>query len=55
MAHVVLQAHHCRSMIPCQDSPSVKHTYYAQVTHAHTPPDSVFTPNAKTFSLRGRN
>lgn len=29
----VLQAHHCRSMVPCQDSPSVKHTYYAQVTH----------------------
>uniref|UniRef100_A0A8C1MF70 Leukotriene A4 hydrolase n=1 Tax=Cyprinus carpio TaxID=7962 RepID=A0A8C1MF70_CYPCA len=26
------QATHCRSMIPCQDSPSVKHTYYAQVT-----------------------
>uniref|UniRef100_A0A7N6AAC7 Leukotriene A-4 hydrolase n=1 Tax=Anabas testudineus TaxID=64144 RepID=A0A7N6AAC7_ANATE len=25
------QAHHCRSMVPCQDSPSVKHTYYAQV------------------------
>ncbi|CAF88265.1 unnamed protein product, partial [Tetraodon nigroviridis] len=32
----VLQAHHCRSMIPCQDSPSVKHTYYAQVTAGHT-------------------
>lgn len=32
----VLQAHHCRSMVPCQDSPSVKHTYYAQVTHTHT-------------------
>nr|XP_040030532.1 leukotriene A-4 hydrolase [Gasterosteus aculeatus aculeatus] len=26
------QAHHCRSMIPCQDSPCVKHTYYAQVS-----------------------
>uniref|UniRef100_A0A8C4NTN6 Leukotriene A-4 hydrolase n=1 Tax=Dicentrarchus labrax TaxID=13489 RepID=A0A8C4NTN6_DICLA len=26
------QAHHCRSMIPCQDSPSVKHTYYSQVS-----------------------
>ncbi|KAK7896721.1 hypothetical protein WMY93_022046 [Mugilogobius chulae] len=26
------QAHHCRSMVPCQDSPSVKHTYYAQVS-----------------------
>lgn len=26
------QAHHCRSMLPCQDSPSVKHTYYAQVS-----------------------
>ncbi|XP_034019465.1 leukotriene A-4 hydrolase [Thalassophryne amazonica] len=26
------QAHHCRSMIPCQDSPSIKHTYYAQVS-----------------------
>ncbi|XP_071389344.1 leukotriene A-4 hydrolase isoform X3 [Centroberyx affinis] len=25
------QANHCRSMVPCQDSPSVKHTYYAQV------------------------
>ncbi|XP_067347214.1 leukotriene A-4 hydrolase isoform X2 [Channa argus] len=25
------QAHHCRSMVPCQDSPSIKHTYYAQV------------------------
>ncbi|KAM9705242.1 LOW QUALITY PROTEIN: leukotriene A-4 hydrolase-like [Menidia menidia] len=24
------QAHHCRSMIPCQDSPSIKHTYYAK-------------------------
>lgn len=32
----VLQAHHCRSMVPCQDSPSVKHTYYAQVTYTHT-------------------
>lgn len=32
----VLQAHHCRSMIPCQDSPSIKHTYYAQVTHTNT-------------------
>ncbi|KAI3366572.1 hypothetical protein L3Q82_009194, partial [Scortum barcoo] len=30
------QANHCRSMVPCQDSPSVKHTYYAQVTHTHT-------------------
>ncbi|XP_060927955.1 leukotriene A-4 hydrolase isoform X1 [Limanda limanda] len=26
------QAHHCRSIVPCQDSPSVKHTYYAQVS-----------------------
>uniref|UniRef100_A0A673KKZ4 Leukotriene A-4 hydrolase-like n=1 Tax=Sinocyclocheilus rhinocerous TaxID=307959 RepID=A0A673KKZ4_9TELE len=26
------QATHCRTMIPCQDSPSVKHTYYAQVS-----------------------
>ncbi|XP_056132354.1 leukotriene A-4 hydrolase [Lampris incognitus] len=26
------QATHCRSMVPCQDSPSVKHTYYAQVS-----------------------
>lgn len=30
----VFQAHHCRSMIPCQDSPSVKHSYYAQVAHS---------------------
>ncbi|CAN9508361.1 unnamed protein product [Ophioblennius macclurei] len=26
------QAHHCRSMVPCQDSPAIKHTYYAQVS-----------------------
>ncbi|XP_051911023.1 leukotriene A-4 hydrolase isoform X2 [Hippocampus zosterae] len=26
------QAHHCRSMLPCQDTPAVKHTYYAQVS-----------------------
>nr|XP_057925209.1 leukotriene A-4 hydrolase [Doryrhamphus excisus] len=26
------QAHHCRSMMPCQDSPSIKHTYHAQVS-----------------------
>ncbi|XP_077399426.1 leukotriene A-4 hydrolase [Vanacampus margaritifer] len=26
------QAHHCRSMLPCQDSPGIKHTYYAQVS-----------------------
>ncbi|RXN25703.1 leukotriene A-4 hydrolase [Labeo rohita] len=26
------QATHCRTMVPCQDSPSVKHTYYAQVS-----------------------
>ncbi|XP_028307424.1 leukotriene A-4 hydrolase [Gouania willdenowi] len=26
------QAIHCRSMVPCQDSPSIKHTYYAKVS-----------------------
>ncbi|XP_008313645.1 leukotriene A-4 hydrolase [Cynoglossus semilaevis] len=26
------QATHCRSMVPCQDTPSIKHTYYAQVS-----------------------
>ncbi|XP_060759194.1 leukotriene A-4 hydrolase isoform X2 [Neoarius graeffei] len=26
------QATHCRSMMPCQDTPSVKHTYYSQVS-----------------------
>ncbi|KAK3518131.1 hypothetical protein QTP70_033232 [Hemibagrus guttatus] len=26
------QATHCRSMLPCQDTPSVKHTYYSQVS-----------------------
>lgn len=26
------QAHHCRSMVPCQDTPAVKHTYYAQLS-----------------------
>ncbi|XP_033880555.3 leukotriene A-4 hydrolase-like [Acipenser ruthenus] len=26
------QATHCRTMVPCQDTPSVKHTYYAQVS-----------------------
>ncbi|XP_061124778.1 leukotriene A-4 hydrolase isoform X1 [Syngnathus typhle] len=26
------QAHHCRSMLPCQDTPAIKHTYYAQVS-----------------------
>uniref|UniRef100_A0AAR2JSW3 Peptidase M1 leukotriene A4 hydrolase/aminopeptidase C-terminal domain-containing protein n=1 Tax=Pygocentrus nattereri TaxID=42514 RepID=A0AAR2JSW3_PYGNA len=25
------QATHCRTMLPCQDMPSVKHTYYAKV------------------------
>lgn len=27
------QATHCRSMVPCQDTPSIKHTYYAQVSY----------------------
>uniref|UniRef100_A0A4W4F5C0 Leukotriene A-4 hydrolase n=1 Tax=Electrophorus electricus TaxID=8005 RepID=A0A4W4F5C0_ELEEL len=26
------QATHCRTLVPCQDTPSVKHTYYAQVS-----------------------
>ncbi|XP_056604573.1 leukotriene A-4 hydrolase [Triplophysa dalaica] len=26
------QAAHCRTMLPCQDTPSIKHTYYAQVS-----------------------
>ncbi|XP_021433186.2 leukotriene A-4 hydrolase isoform X1 [Oncorhynchus mykiss] len=26
------QATHCRSMVPCQDTPAMKHTYYAQVS-----------------------
>ncbi|XP_051974699.1 leukotriene A-4 hydrolase [Xyrauchen texanus] len=26
------QSIHCRTMVPCQDTPSVKHTYYAQVS-----------------------
>ncbi|XP_037396637.1 leukotriene A-4 hydrolase [Pygocentrus nattereri] len=26
------QATHCRTMLPCQDMPSVKHTYYAKVS-----------------------
>ncbi|KAI7791939.1 leukotriene A-4 hydrolase isoform X1 [Triplophysa rosa] len=26
------QATHCRTMVPCQDTPSIKHTYYAQVS-----------------------
>uniref|UniRef100_A0A4W5NDF9 Leukotriene A-4 hydrolase n=1 Tax=Hucho hucho TaxID=62062 RepID=A0A4W5NDF9_9TELE len=26
------QANHCRSMVPCQDTPAMKHTYYAQVS-----------------------
>lgn len=29
---LLLQATHCRTMVPCQDTPSIKHTYYAQVT-----------------------
>ncbi|MBN3288974.1 LKHA4 hydrolase, partial [Polypterus senegalus] len=26
------QATHCRTMLPCQDTPSIKHTYYAKVS-----------------------
>lgn len=44
----VLQAHHCRSMVPCQDSPSIKHTYYAQVTH------TVYTITNVTYVLSVR-
>ncbi|CAB1333767.1 unnamed protein product [Coregonus sp. 'balchen'] len=28
----ITQANHCRSMVPCQDTPAMKHTYYAQVS-----------------------
>ncbi|KAL8221710.1 UNVERIFIED_CONTAM: Leukotriene A-4 hydrolase [Gekko kuhli] len=31
------QAHHCRAVLPCQDTPSVKLTYYAEVDKIKSP------------------